>query len=198
VTAAPELVSARIEARLRQFQVTTAAPEMARRLAQGGLDAALAVVDDVLTLETEARRERRIGRLRQAAELPVAKTMGTFHLPRLPAPLADRSRPPSRSMSWRRSRRRIRPRTVASRRVTSTSLGGSRSGTKRCDPSGCSANTPSAISVWKRGLVFNADPQRWIAVIAPARPRIPSARARRCVKPSSARTNTPSTARQRR
>jgi hypothetical protein len=52
-------------------------------------------------------------------------------------------------MSWRRSKRMIRPRTTASNRATSTSLGGSRSGTKWCDPSGCSSKTPSATSVWK-------------------------------------------------
>lgn len=80
---------------------------------------------------------------------------------------------PSRSMSWRRSRRRIRPRTRASRRATSTSLGGSRSGTKRGDPSPCSAKTPSATSVWKCGVTFSVDPQRWLAVTAPARPTIP-------------------------
>ena len=34
-------------------------------------------------------------------------------------------------------------------RATSTSLGGSRSGTKRCEPSRCSSNTPSASRVWK-------------------------------------------------
>jgi DNA replication protein DnaC len=92
VTAAPESVSAQIEARLWQFHLTTAAPEMARRLSQAGLDGALAVVDEVLALEAEARRERRIGRLRKAADLPPAKTMGTFNPARLPAPLADRIR----------------------------------------------------------------------------------------------------------
>ena len=92
MTAATESVSARITARLEQFQLTTAAPEMARRLSQAGLDEALPVVDEVLTLEAEARWARRIGRLRRAAELPPAKTLGTFHLGRLPAPLADRIR----------------------------------------------------------------------------------------------------------
>jgi hypothetical protein len=46
----------------------------------------------------------------------------------------------------------IRPRTAASRRATSTSLGGSRSGTKRCEPSRCSAKT----ALTKRDA--NADP----------------------------------------
>ncbi len=44
-------------------------------------------------------------------------------------------------------------------------------------------------------LVLSAEPQRWIAVTAPRRPTTPRARARRRSTPSSARTNTPSTAR---
>ncbi len=92
MNAATESVSGRIESRLWQFHLTTAAREMPLRLSQAGLDEALPVVDEVLTLEAEARRERRIVRLRKAAELPPAKTMGTFNLGRLPAPLADRIR----------------------------------------------------------------------------------------------------------
>lgn len=92
MNAATESVSGRIESRLWQFHLTTAAREMPLRLSQAGLDEALPVVDEVLTLEAEARRERRIRRLRKAAELPPAKTMGTFNLARLPAPLADRIR----------------------------------------------------------------------------------------------------------
>ena len=92
MNASTESVSGRIESRLWQFHLTTAAPEMALRLSQAGLDEALPVVDEVLALEAEARRERRIGRLRRAADLPPAKTMETFNLARLPAPLADRIR----------------------------------------------------------------------------------------------------------
>jgi hypothetical protein len=68
VNAATESVSGRIESRLWQFHLTTAAPQMALRLSQAGLDEALPVVDEVLTLEAEARRERRIGRLSVAAQ----------------------------------------------------------------------------------------------------------------------------------
>jgi DNA replication protein DnaC len=92
VSGATESVSARIESRLRQFHLTVAAQEMALRLSQAELDEALPVVDEVLTLEAEARRERRIVRLRKAADLPPAKTMGTFNLGRLPAHLAERIR----------------------------------------------------------------------------------------------------------
>ena len=49
----------------------------------------------------------------------------------------------------------------------------------------------SATRVWKCGFTSSAEPQRWIAVIAPARPPIQSARARRCANPHSARTITP-------
>ena len=42
---------------------------------------------DVLELEAEARRNRRIARLRQAARLPPGKTFETLDLGRLPVPL---------------------------------------------------------------------------------------------------------------
>ena len=99
---------------------------------------------------------------------------------------------------WRRTRRTMRRRTDASRRATSTSLGGDGFGTKRCEPFGHCSNTPSATSVWKWTLAFEADPHLWIAVTAPPRPSIPRWRARRRSKPSTARTNTASTVRHRR
>jgi len=56
--------------------------------------------------------------------------------------------------------------------------------------------TPSKSSVWKWMFKFNPPPKRWMTVTHPDRPsRIPYRRARWRWKPSSTRTNTPSTAR---
>jgi len=50
-------------------------------------------------------------------------------------------------MPWQRTRRAIRRRTVASRRPTSTAVGGRAADTKRTAPSGAVAKTPSATRV---------------------------------------------------
>lgn len=83
-------VGDRVAERLKQFQLTTAAPEMGPRLCQAGHEHALAVIAEVLDLEAEARQQRRIARLRSAAQLPPAKTWATFDATRLPVPLQQR------------------------------------------------------------------------------------------------------------
>ena len=80
----------RVAARLQQFQLTTAAPEMGPRLSQAGHEQALAVIAEVLDLEAEARLQRRTARLRSAAQLPPGKTWATFDATRLPVPLQQR------------------------------------------------------------------------------------------------------------
>jgi len=79
-----------VAARLQQFQLTTAAPQMGPRLCQAGYEQALGVIGEVLDLEAEARQQRRIARLRAAAQLPPGKTWPTFDATRLPVPLQQR------------------------------------------------------------------------------------------------------------
>jgi DNA replication protein DnaC len=82
--------SDRVAERLQQFQLTTAAPEMGPRLCQAGHEHALAVIAEVLDLEAEARQQRRIARLRSAAQLPPGKTWATFDATRLAVALQQR------------------------------------------------------------------------------------------------------------
>lgn len=77
---------------LRSFRLPTASEEMASRLVTAGYDNALEVVREVLESEAEARRERRVMRLRKGSKLPPGKTFDTFNLNRLPLKLASRLR----------------------------------------------------------------------------------------------------------
>ena len=70
---------------LRQFGLTTAAEELVPRLTQAGHHDALPVLVDVLEAEAEARRQRRIARLRRVARLPPGKMFATLDTGRLPA-----------------------------------------------------------------------------------------------------------------
>jgi DNA replication protein DnaC len=83
-------VGERVEQRLKQFQLTTAAGQMGPRLCQAGHTKALTVIGEVLDLEAEARQQRRIARLRSAAQLPPGKTWETFDGARLPVVLQQR------------------------------------------------------------------------------------------------------------
>jgi DNA replication protein DnaC len=77
----------RIGALLKEFKLPSAAAEMVPRLLAAGHADALATVLEVLEVEADDRRERRIGRLRKDSKLPRGKTFGTFNEKRLPAPL---------------------------------------------------------------------------------------------------------------
>ena len=85
---APDEIADRIGALLKEFKLPSAATEMVPRLLAAGHDDALATVREVLEVEAEDRRQRRIGRLRRASRLPPGKTFDTFNEKRLPAPLA--------------------------------------------------------------------------------------------------------------
>ena len=82
-------LSERITTFLTQFGLTTAAREWVPRFVQAQQDAAFPVTCDVLAVEAEDRRQRRIARLRQAAHLPPGKTFETLDLGRLPVPLVQ-------------------------------------------------------------------------------------------------------------
>jgi len=63
---------------LTEFRLSTAARELVVRLREAGHHAALPGVLEVLRAEAEARRSRRVERLRKASKLPVGKTLSTL------------------------------------------------------------------------------------------------------------------------
>jgi DNA replication protein DnaC len=77
----------RITTRLTEFGLTAAAREWVPRFAQAQQQAALPLVLEILDLEADERRQRRIARLRRAARLPPGKTFDTLDESRLPLPL---------------------------------------------------------------------------------------------------------------
>jgi len=86
VPAAPEQVTTL----LTTFGLTTAAQEMVPRLTQTGHLAVVPVLVEVFEAEAEARRQRRIARLRHAARLPPGKIFDTLDAGRLPMPIVQR------------------------------------------------------------------------------------------------------------
>jgi len=72
---------------LARFNLSTAAPELGPRLESAGHRDALLLVLEVLEMEAEAREQRKIARLRRAAQLPPGKTFETLEANTLPAPL---------------------------------------------------------------------------------------------------------------
>jgi DNA replication protein DnaC len=77
----------RVSSLLRTFNLTTAAEELVPRLIQTGHGESVSVVAEVLEDEAEARRQRRVQRLRHASRLPVGKTFDTFDATRLSSTL---------------------------------------------------------------------------------------------------------------
>lgn len=79
-------VADRITELLGEFKLGVAAAEMVPRLVQAGHDDALGHIVEVLELEAQGRRERRVGRLLKASKLPPAKTFATLDESRVPRP----------------------------------------------------------------------------------------------------------------
>jgi len=82
-TYTPEL-GERIVALLVEFKLTSAAEQMTRRFIDAGCDQALVTLAEVLEVEAQARRERRVDRLRRSSRLPPAKTFDTLDVTRVP------------------------------------------------------------------------------------------------------------------
>jgi DNA replication protein DnaC len=80
----------RLTTLLTTFGITTAAEEIVPRLTQGGHQDAVPVLVDVFEAEAEARRQRRIARLRRQSRLPPGKTFETLDTGRLPVPIVQR------------------------------------------------------------------------------------------------------------
>jgi DNA replication protein DnaC len=74
---------------LTTFGLRTAAQEMVPRLTQAGHLGVVPVLVEVLDAEAEARRQRRVARLRYAARLPPGKTFETLDAGRLPLPIVQ-------------------------------------------------------------------------------------------------------------
>ena len=85
--------STQVTSLLSQFGLTTAAEELVPRLTRAGHPEAMPVLVEMFEAEAEARRQRRITRLRRASRLPPGKTFAALDTGRFPA----RSR-----SSWRR------------------------------------------------------------------------------------------------
>ena len=77
---------------LARFNLSTAAPELGPRLEHAGHRDALLLVMEVLEMEAEAREQRKITRLRRAAQIPPGKTFETLETSPLPAPLMRKLR----------------------------------------------------------------------------------------------------------
>ena len=81
--------STQVTTLLTQFNLTTASEELVPRLTQAGHHDALPVLLEVFEAEAEARRQRRMARLRRASRLPPGKTFETLDTGRLPGPLVQ-------------------------------------------------------------------------------------------------------------
>jgi DNA replication protein DnaC len=76
----------RISMLLAEWKLPTLATELVSRLTTAGHDEALALLAEVLELEADARKERRVDRLRRASKLPPAKTFESLDRERVPRP----------------------------------------------------------------------------------------------------------------
>ena len=85
-----DTVGDQITALLTGFGITTAARELVSRLTEADQTPVLPLLLDVLELEAQDRRERRIARLRRASKLPPGKTFETLNEARFPAALVRR------------------------------------------------------------------------------------------------------------
>jgi len=80
-------IPGRIRELCRRFHLPTVAAEAEPRFVAAGQAGALPTLAEVLELEAEDRRARRVTRLRYASKLPPGKTQATFDATRLPAKL---------------------------------------------------------------------------------------------------------------
>jgi DNA replication protein DnaC len=81
----PEL-GMRLSSLFTDWKLPTLATELVSRLATAGHDEALALLAEVCELEADARKERRVDRLRRASKLPSAKTFDSLDRDRVPKP----------------------------------------------------------------------------------------------------------------
>ncbi|MCA1560643.1 MAG: IS21-like element helper ATPase IstB [Acidobacteria bacterium] len=80
----------RVTTLLTTLGLLTAAQELVPRVTQTGHLEVVPVLAEVFEAEAEARRQRRIARLRHTARLPPGKTFDTLDAGRLPVPIVQR------------------------------------------------------------------------------------------------------------
>lgn len=74
----------RIATLLSEWKLPTLATELVARFTAAGHDEALALLTELFELEADARKERRVDRLRRASKLPLAKSFDTLDRDRVP------------------------------------------------------------------------------------------------------------------
>jgi DNA replication protein DnaC len=74
----------RISTLLVEWKLPTLATELVARFTAAGLDEALSLLLELCELEVDARKERRVDRLRRASKLPAAKTFDSLDRERVP------------------------------------------------------------------------------------------------------------------
>jgi DNA replication protein DnaC len=79
-------MGARISTLFTDWKLPTVATELVSRFTAAGHDDALALLGEVCELEADARKERRVDRLRRASKLPQAKTFESLDRERVPKP----------------------------------------------------------------------------------------------------------------
>jgi len=80
----------RFAQRLDDLKLPVVAKELGTRLVQAGFGDAVPIVLDVLDIEADERRNRRVARLRQASKLPLGKTFDTLDQRQLPRGVAHK------------------------------------------------------------------------------------------------------------
>jgi len=74
----------RIATLLTEWKLPTLATELVERFTAAGHDEALSLLAELFELEADARKERRVDRLRRASKLPSAKSFDTLDRERVP------------------------------------------------------------------------------------------------------------------
>ncbi len=90
MTAVADTACERIAELLANFRLPTLATELVPRVVAAGRADILPLLVEILELESDDRRERRVDRLRRASRLPPGKTFATLDEARLPRPLVQR------------------------------------------------------------------------------------------------------------
>jgi len=85
-TAFTPVLGLRISTLLTEWKLPTLAGELVPRMTTAGHDEALALLAEICELEADARKQRRVDRLRRASKLPSAKTFESLDRARVPKP----------------------------------------------------------------------------------------------------------------
>jgi len=160
VTAYTPEVGDRITALLAEFKLSSAAEQMTQRFLAAGCDQALVLLVEVLEVEAQARRERRVDRLRRSSRLPPAKTFDTLDATRVPRQVLIQVRELARGGFVERADNVLLLAAPASARATSRA----RSATPSSVPASASCSRPptsSSSSSWPH-VAISRSPARCV------------------------------------